>query len=238
MITTAGWNAFLKCLEEVPFYTIFIFCTTNPEKIPSTILNRVMRFNLTKIPDTTIKDRLRYICAQEGVDYTEEGIEHISKLADGGMRDAILNLETCIKYNPNVNIENVLGCLGDFSYNKFFDLTNAIVDNNAKEILTTVDNLYNEGKDLKLFINQYLSFTLDLCKYCLFKDINITKIPSYLEQIEGNPRCVKYVTGIENSGKYFKWLISKILEIKNIIKYDDNIKTTIQVMLINCAEGK
>ena len=59
-----------------------------------------MRFNLTKIPDTVIKDRLKYICSQEGVDYTEEGIDHISKLADGGMRDAILNLETCIKYKP------------------------------------------------------------------------------------------------------------------------------------------
>ena len=66
MITSAGWNAFLKTIEEPPKFTIFMFCTTNPEKIPETILNRLLRFNLTKVNVSLIKERLMYIYQQEG----------------------------------------------------------------------------------------------------------------------------------------------------------------------------
>lgn len=68
MITTAGWNAFLKTIEEPPKYTIFMFCTTNPEKMPATINNRVMKFNLSKVDTNLIRKRLEYICEQEGLE--------------------------------------------------------------------------------------------------------------------------------------------------------------------------
>ena len=68
MLTTAAWNAFLKTLEEPPLYTIFMFCTTDPQKIPATITNRVQRFNLTKIETNVIVDRLKYICRCEGIE--------------------------------------------------------------------------------------------------------------------------------------------------------------------------
>ena len=75
MITTAGWNAFLKCLEEPPAFTIFIFCTTNPEKIPETIKNRfAMRFDLTKVNTNEIESRLKYICEQEQFENFDESI--------------------------------------------------------------------------------------------------------------------------------------------------------------------
>ena len=88
-------QAFLKCIEEPPAYTIFIFCTTDPQKIPVTILNRVMRFNLTKIPTDEIIDRLKYICDSEHITYTHVSIEYIAKVSDGGMRTAIANVEKC-----------------------------------------------------------------------------------------------------------------------------------------------
>lgn len=242
MITTAGWNAFLKTIEEPPKYTIFIFCTTNPEKIPATILNRVMRFNLTKINLELIKNRLLYICAAEHFTNYEEACDFISKLSSGGMRDAISLLEKAANYNTNLSINNVLECLGNFSYDSFFDLTNAFVDKDEKTVLTLLENFYNSGKDLKLFIEQYLEFALDLTKYCLFHDMSCVKIPLSLESVklpngDASTRCMKYATGFEGSLNYFNKLVENILKIKNTIKYDVNSKTTIQVMCISICRG-
>ena len=242
MITTAGWNAFLKCIEEPPKYTIFMFCTTNPEKIPATILNRVMRFNLTKINLDLIKNRLLYICSQEGYLNYIEACDFISKLSSGGMRDAISLLEKAANYSPDLSINNVLECLGNFSYDSFFDLTNAFVDKDESTVITLLENFYNSGKDLKLFIEQYLEFTLDLTKYCLFKDMSCVKIPLSLEAVKmpnGEPstRCMKYVTGFDGSLNYFNSLVENILKIKNTIRYDVNSKTTIEAMCIAICRG-
>ena len=127
-ITSQAWQAFLKCIEEPPKYTIFMFCTTNPEKIPETILNRVIRFNITKVSNNLIKDRLLFICKQEGFYNYEEACDYISKLAEGSVRSAIAYLEKCSNYSHDLDIKNVLNCLGNFSYKSFFDLTNYLID--------------------------------------------------------------------------------------------------------------
>ncbi len=242
MITTAGWNAFLKTIEEPPKYTIFMFCTTNPEKIPATVLNRLMRFNLSKINIDLIKQRLLYICSQEGYTNFNEACDFISKLGNGGARDSISLLEKAANYNSDLSINNVLECLGNFSYDAFFDLTNAFVDRDESTVLNLLENFYNSGKDLKLFVEQYLEFALDLVKYCLFKNMNSVKIPLSLEAVklpngEASPRCMKYVTGFDGSLQYFNNLVESILKIKNAIRYDINSKNTIEVMCIAICRG-
>lgn len=242
MITTQAWNAFLKCIEEPPKYTIFMFCTTNPEKIPATIQNRVMRLNLSKVNIDLIKNRLLKICELEGFSNYIQACDFIAKLSAGGVRDAISLLEKCANYSSDLNINNVLECLGNFSYDLFFDLTNAFVDRDQAQVLMILEEFYNSGKDLKLFIDQYLDFVLDLNKYCLFKNMISLKIPASLEVVRfanGNPspRCVKYVTGIENNVQYFNMLVKSVLNIKNSIKYDTNIKATIEALSIQICAG-
>lgn len=237
MLTTAAWNAFLKCIEEPPKYTIFMFCTTNPEKIPATIINRVMRFNLSKVDMNLIKQRLEYICQVEGYINYKESCDYIAKLSNGGVRDAISLLEKAANYSTDLNINNVLDCLGNFSYDALFDLTNYLVDKDEAKMLKIIDSLYASGKDLKLFIEQYLEFVLDLTKYCLFQNMSSIKIPQSLEVVRlsnGDPssRCVKYVTGFDNNLKYFNDLTEHLLNIKNFIRYDANIYTSICAMLI------
>ena len=100
-ITTQGWQAFLKCIEEPSPYTIFIFCTTDPQKIPVTILNRVMRFNLTRISTEEIKNRLLYISSVEGYTNYQDSCDYIARLSCGGMRDAIAMLEKCAGYSTS-----------------------------------------------------------------------------------------------------------------------------------------
>lgn len=235
-ITLAGWNAFLKCLEEPPVYTIFILCTTDPQKIPSTIMNRVMRFNLTKIPAELIKDRLIYISALEGFTNYAESCDYIAKLSNGGMRDAIATLDKCSKYSTNLTIDNVLEVLGNLSYTVFFDLTNALIDKNEGSILTIIDNIYSSGIDLRVFVEQYLDFVLDLAKYCIFKDIAVTKIPSHLEAIKVNdrpsPRCVKSVVNFTGSLSFYNSLSVVLLDLKNKLRYDVAPRTTVLATFI------
>lgn len=225
-ITTQGWQAFLKCIEEPPKYTIFMFCTTNPEKIPETILNRTMRFNISKVDTNLIRERLIYICEKEYFTNYLEACDYLSKVGNGSVRQSIAYLEKCANYDLDLSIENVLECLGNFSYDSLFDLTGAILNCDEMYILDFVDSYYNAGNDLKLFVEQYLEFVLDLTKYCLFRNMRTLKIPSSLE-----PRCLGY-SNIPNILDFSNKLVEKVLEIKNTIKYDTNPKTTVEAMLI------
>ena len=227
MITTQGWNAFLKCIEEPPKYTIFIFCTTAPQKIPPTIINRCQVFNLSKVDLNSIKNRLIYICNQEHYTYTDESLEYISRIAEGSVRQAITYLDKCKDYSTNITINNVLDVLGSYSYDVMFELTDSIVDNNKIKIIDIIDQLDFDGGDLKVFIDMYLDFIIQLNKYCIMNMIETTTIPSMLED------KVKYSTGIENNVKYFNKLLDHILKIKITLKGDNDIKSTIKAMLIS-----
>jgi DNA polymerase-3 subunit gamma/tau len=231
MITAAGWNAFLKTIEEPPAYTIFMFCTTDIQKVPPTIKNRWMSFTLTKVPTEQIRVRLEQICQQEGfINYTE-ACDYIAKVSDGGMRDAIAMLEKSSNYSKDLSINNVLASLGSSSYQSLFKLTDLIIDGNEKEVVNTIETLYQEGNDLKLFVDSYLDFTLDLNKFCIFNDMKVTKIPMSME------KETKYTTGITNNTAYFNKFTSNILDLKNAIKNDPLIKTTITVFLLKMCRS-
>jgi DNA polymerase III subunit gamma/tau len=229
-ITTQGWQAFLKTLEEPPAYSIFILCTTDAQKVPPTIKNRVQCFNLSRIKTEDIKSRLTYICSQDPtiINYNDS-IDYISKISNGGLRDAISMLEKALDYSHDLIMDNVLKALGISDYTTFFNLTDAIVDGKEAVVLNIIDNYYDNGGDLKLFIDTYLTFILDLTKYCMFKDMAPTRIPSSMEE------KVKYTTGIENNIKYFTHLTDLVLDIKNNIRYDSNNKTTVEIMLIQAC---
>ena len=231
MLTTQSWNALLKCIEEPPKYTIFIFCTTEPNKIPATIVNRCQKFMLSSISLDGIKNRLKYICEQEHFTNYDDSIDYIAKLSNGGMRDAIALLEKVASLDTNLNIKTTIEVLGSFTYDTYFNLTNSILDCKIDEIISIIETLYNQGSDLKLFIDQYLDFIFDLERYCIFNTLNVTKLPLSVE------KDVKYAVGIENNINYYCWLCEKVLNIKNSIKNDTNIKTTIEIMLIQIARG-
>lgn len=231
-ITSAGWQAFLKCIEEPPKYTVFVFCTTDPQKIPSTIQNRVMRFNLSKIPTSDIRSRLVEICAKEGFSSYGEACDYIAKVSNGGMRDAIATLEKCSKYSTDLSIDKITDVLDGCSYKTYAELTNCILDKSDIALMNLLEEQYNKGKDLKLFIEGYLDFVLDMDKYCLFKTMDVTKLPSSFETE------VKMITGVDygDNSQYFKLLANKILNIKNSLKGEANILTTLTVYLLNLGD--
>lgn len=230
MITPQGWNAFLKCIEEPPKYTIFIFCTTDPQKIPMTIINRCQVHSLNRLSDQQIRDRLKFICDNEKYKYELEALDYIAKLGQGGMRQSISYLDKCKDYSTNITLNNIIECLGNYSYDVFFNLTNAVIDGDREQILKIIDTLYFEGSDLKLFISRYLEFILQVVKYLIFNDIKFTTIP-----FNCNDQLV-YLTNIDDSLNYFNKYLDKVLNIKKEVKNDSDIKTTFEIMLLKGGE--
>ncbi|MBQ6627894.1 MAG: DNA polymerase III subunit gamma/tau [Methanobrevibacter sp.] len=226
MLTNQSWNALLKLIEEPPKYTIFMFCTTELQKVPETIQNRCQQYRLSRVDNKLIESRLKEIADTEKYTYTVEGLRQISKMALGSMRQAISYLDKCKDYG-DVTPENICTVLGNFSYDVFFDLTNAIIDKNGEKVIEIIEDLYSKGDDLKLFTEMFFDFLLDLTKYIIFKSFEIIKIPeSYLEKIV-------YTINVENPEKYYNHLIDKVLELKQLIKGDSMIKNTIEVFLLS-----
>lgn len=229
VLSNQAWQAFLKCIEETPRYTVFIFCTTDPQKIPATILNRVQRFNLTKIPQNLIKQRLNYICENEGLTNYNESVEYISKVANGGMRDAISLLDKVSGAGKNLTIENTLSILGSFSYDILFDITSFILTTNQEQLIKCIEYVYSDGKDLTLLIDNYLTFILDIYKYIIFRDFSLINIPETFKD------DIEYIINVSNNKNKFSKLLDEVLNVKNSLKTDTSIKTTIEVMFLNIS---
>lgn len=228
-----AWNALLKIIEECPKYTIFIFCTTESEKVIPAVRNRLQRYNFAPISSTGIRNRLEYICQQEGFTNYEQSCDFISKSVQGGMRDAITYLEQVSDYSKDLDIEVTKKILGGLSYETMFKLTWAIIGNKKEEIINSIETLYNQGQDLKSFINIYLDFVLDLVKFILFKRIDVTNIPAYLAT--ENNAVVQFTVQDPNSLQIYNTFADKLLEIKQAITYDNYYKNTIIVMFLQLA---
>lgn len=228
MLSNQAFNSLLKFAEETPKYTIVILCTTDPQKIPQTIINRCQIFNLSRINDKQLIERLKLICISEGYTYEELALDYIVKMSNGSARQSITYLDKCKDYSKNITVQNVKEVLGDCSYETFFDLVDAIMDGNKQKIIEIIETTYNKGTDLKLFMSNFLSFVLQLTKFYLLNGnmagVNIPE--SYLNRI-------KYSVGIENGDKYLCELVDKLLKIKQAIKVDSDVKTTVEVMLLN-----
>lgn len=231
MLTTQAWNAFLKCVEEPPKYTIFIFCTTDPQKIPATIVNRCQVHTLGRISLSNISNRLSFICNNEHYTYDQSALDMIAKLSNGSMRQAISYLDKCKDFSNQITSENVRECLGDYSYDIMFNLTNMLIDGDSNGIIDLIDSLYFRGTDLKIFISNYLEFILQVVKFLVIgKDIKLTTIPDYYSD------QINYLVNIENAVGYFKFLMNRVLDIKKSVKIDDDIKTTFEIMLLKGGE--
>ena len=184
MITVAGWNAILKLLEEPPESAVFIFCTTDPQKIPATIISRVQRYKFQRISFGGIVKRLEYICNKEAIDMVgsvhREALDYIAKVADGGMRDAIMLLDKCLSYSSELILANVVQALGQTDYMTALNLIEGVLFNDAKKCIQVIEEIYNAGKDLKAFATFCLNINLDVCKYSIFRDF---KYLNYLPEL-------------------------------------------------------
>ena len=149
MLTTAAFNALLKTLEEPPSHVVFVLCTTDPQKIPETILSRCQRFDFHRIGNDDIVGRLAYICAQEGFDYDDEALQIVAKHARGGMRDALSTLEQLSVFgNGAVHTDDARSLLGEVAGSVLAEFSRGIAARDVAGLFGLVRTQVEDGGDL------------------------------------------------------------------------------------------
>ena len=174
MLSTGAFNALLKTLEEPPSHVIFILATTDPQKLPITIISRCQRFDFKKISEENIFERLRYIADSENIEVENDALNEIAKMCDGAMRDAIGTLDQLSSYSEKkITIDDIYTLKGTVSTDILVELTNSYIDRNLNNILDIIENIYLNGKNFYLILESLLM---------LFRNVLINKkAPKYFE---------------------------------------------------------
>lgn len=234
-LSSESWQALLKTLEEPPKFTIFIFCTTNPEKIPATILSRVQRYNFQKISNEGIVDRLNMILEKESdeidnlscqLNWEQDALEFIAKVSSGGMRDAITLLDKCLSLSNDLTLENVLKTIGSEDYSTFITFLSALEEKEKEVSIKVVEDVYNAGKDVKQFMKDFSKFILEVEKYALYKNFDYISLPNTLEN--------ELEQLIDDS--LFD-VMDFVVSLNNQIKWENDARTLIELsILIYCRK--
>ena len=230
-LSSGAWQALLKTLEEPPKFTIFIFCTTNPEKIPATILSRVQRYNFQKISNEGIVDRLISIIQQENdafnnIHYDLDAIEYIAKVSSGGMRNAITLMDKCLSLSSNLTLENVLKTIGGEDYITFITFLSSLEEKEKEISIKVIEDVYNAGKDVKQFMKDFAKFVLEVEKYALYKNFNYISLPNTLEN---------ELEQLINDSLFD--IMDFVVSLNSQIKWENDPKTLIELsILIYCGK--
>ena len=163
MLSTGAFNALLKTLEEPPKNVIFILATTEPHKIPATIISRTQRFDFRRITNDEIIQRLRYILEQEGIAYEEEALSVIARCANGGMRDALSLLDQVISFSDDkVSFEQAIQVSGSLTDDLMIEFVRLLTQQQAQAALLQLQDLLLLGKEASRLIEEWLEFSRDL----------------------------------------------------------------------------
>lgn len=210
MLSIGAFNALLKTLEEPPAHVIFILATTDPQKIPVTILSRCQRFDFKRIMASQIEEAMRKYMDKESVDIEESALSYIARLADGGMRDALSILEQSISfyYGETITLEKVQYLVGAVDTSILFKAIEGISNQNASEVLALCDEVNAQGRSLR----QFASDLLEHCRNLLvakttaggsdvldYSKEYVEKLKSQAEKIDNNElmRYIKHLAQLE-----------------------------------------
>ena len=228
MLSPGAFNALLKTLEEPPAHVKFILATTEPQKLPATILSRCQRFDFKKISDENIEKRLDYVCKQSNLDITKDAEKLIAQLSEGAMRDALSILERCTQEEGTITDELVKELVGIPKVESVNKIVKAILEKDTDTALTTIDEIVADGKDI-------VNFLWEMIKYV--KDILVFKTNSKLEiYSKQETQAIKALA--ENTTK--EKLINIIYELSNLqndIKWSSQKLIMFQVAIIKLCNS-
>lgn len=179
MLSQGAFNALLKTLEEPPSYVIFILATTEPHKIPATILSRCQRFDFKRVTVKDISSRMRYICEKEGIEADEKALNLIARNSQGALRDALSILDQCISFEGNkISYNDVIELLGSVNIEQLFDLAESIIKENTRKSLQILNDFIIWGKDVRNLVNDLIDH---------FRNLMVCKISNDLDEIISLP---------------------------------------------------
>ncbi|MFT5872870.1 MAG: DNA polymerase-3 subunit gamma/tau [Clostridium sp.] len=216
MLSIGAVNAFLKTLEEPPSHIVFILATTDPQKLPITILSRCQRFDFKRIKSAEIFERLRKIVTEQGISVDDNSLKLISRISDGAMRDALSILDQAISMNDGaIEYDNVIDMLGLVTSESLTKLSDSVIDRNIEGAIKGINEIVSSGKDIYVFIkdmtthmrnllmakvSEHVEDILDMSR----ENIDILKKQASKIRVEEIMRNIKILQEAEEKAKWSK----------------------------------
>ncbi len=232
MLSASAFNALLKTLEEPPEYAVFILATTDPQKMPVTVLSRCQRFDFHRISKEDMTLVLKEYIAGEGVDVTDEAVEYIADISDGAMRDALSILDQCISFyfDRQVTDKEVREIVGAADPSVFFELINAINNGDCGEAMDIIDRTVQQGRDISQFVNDIITHLRDLLlAISIGRECRaLEHSKAYIDKLISQGSAVGY--------DYLISLINSFSQLSNAIKYSFDPRILLEVCVIKACD--
>ncbi|CAM3409063.1 DNA polymerase III subunit gamma/tau [Marinicrinis lubricantis] len=229
MLTTEAFNALLKTLEEPPPHVMFILATTEPHRIPATIISRCQRFDFRRVTLQEQVDRISHICAEENIQADARAVEYIARLSDGGMRDALSLLDQISSYTEGqISYEDVILATGGLAADQFKELASCIVSQRTADALSLIDRWMQEGKSAEQTMEHLIGYYQDL--------LLVQLVPEATRMTE---RIIDMSSFTDLAGQYGKDKIFEMIDILNRyhaeMKYAPNSKVLLEVAVMKLS---
>ena len=226
MLTEQAFNALLKTLEEPPKHVIFILATTDPQKMPQTILSRTQRYDFMRISSEVIVDRLHYILKKENIDFEENAIELISQKSDGSMRDALSMLDQIIAYSDKIiNINNLRSAIGLIDQEDMYSICKSILEQNTDKAIDLYHSILDAGVSSKLFVNDLIGFLNQSMLLKVNKNNKRQYISKHLKE--------KIINNLNFEIKDILKMIKLGFALSARMKFIENNKVSIEVLIVD-----
>jgi DNA polymerase III subunit gamma/tau len=227
MLSTAAFNALLKTLEEPPSHILFIFATTEPHKIPLTILSRCQRHDFKRVDPGAIAGHLKTLCIKEGFEIDDDSLHAISREAGGSMRDALSLLDQVLACTlGQLTREQVVDILGIVDQGRLFDISEAVFQADIPRVLELLDEIYTRGYDVKKLYSEILAH---------FRDMMIVKLGKSAEKLVDLPgsaldRMRAQIRPIPDT--YLTQILDLLLQAESSVRFSDQPKMALEMIFI------
>lgn len=227
MLSTGAFNALLKTLEEPPSYVIFILATTEPHKLPATILSRCQRYDFRRITVDSIASRLNIISKTNGIDVEDEALKLIARLSDGALRDALSILDQCISLgNKNITYTDVLSITGVVNEGFISAFVDSISNKDISNLINLINELVMEGKDISQFVSALIVYyrNLLLCKL-------LNNAETIIESSKNSINTMKQQAARLEKDEII-YIIKELSELESSLKWATHPRIILEVALI------
>ena len=227
MLSTGAFNALLKTLEEPPVHAIFILATTEPHKIPATILSRCQRFDFRGVGVKEIVERINYIASKENIKISPAAVELVAECAEGGMRDALSLLDEAISFAGNeVTEADIYQVSGAVDLDNILTLANDVLDKDTGKVLGSLEKIIDLGKEIPKICNDLISFYRDMLIY--------KNNPKATKSLYGNVEFIKLSKKTSNQKIYF--YLNILNEAQNNMKFTNQKRTYLELALVKMSD--
>ena len=229
MLSQGAFNALLKTLEEPPEHVKFILATTEPQKLPATILSRCQRFDFKRISNEDIIKRLEIVCKESNISITPQALNIIASLSEGAMRDALSILERCVQDGENnIDEDKIKELVGIPKITYIHSITEAIIEYNIDEAMESITKVLDEGKDLNNLLWEIIKYVKDILVYKVTKELNIYSEDELKDIKELSEKVTK---------ERLLYMITDLSKLENDMKWSSQRSILFQVEIIKlCSD--